>query len=112
MKIFSNDLCRMLSGAAINIHYSFLPSFKGAKPYCQAHKCGVKLVGATAHYVTPDFEEGPIIEQDVACVDHSKTVEDLVALGRDTESQVLASAVKFHGEHRVILNGNETVVFK
>ena len=112
MQILSNDLCHKLSGRAINIHHSFLPSFKGAKPYYQAHDRGVKLIGATAHYVTADLDEGPIIEQDVARVDHSKTVEDLTALGRDTESQVLARAVKWHSEHRVLINGHKTVIFK
>ena len=112
MQILSDDLCRKLSGRAINIHHSFLPSFKGAKPYYQAHDRGVKLIGATAHYVTADLDEGPIIEQDVTRVDHSKTVEDLTALGRDTESQVLARAVKWHSEHRVLLNGHKTVIFK
>lgn len=112
MQILSNDLCQTLAGRAINIHHSFLPSFKGAKPYYQAHDRGVKLIGATAHYVTADLDEGPIIEQDVARVDHSKTVEDLTALGRDTESQVLARAVKWHSEHRVLLNGHKTVIFK
>ncbi len=112
MQILSDELCRKLSGRAINIHHSFLPSFKGAKPYYQAHDRGVKLIGATAHYVTADLDEGPIIEQDVARVDHSKTVDDLTALGRDTESQVLARAVKWHSEHRVLLNGHKTVIFK
>lgn len=112
MQVLSNDLCKALSGRAINIHHSFLPSFKGAKPYYQAHDRGVKLIGATAHYVTADLDEGPIIEQDVARVDHSKTVEDLTAQGRDTESQVLARAVKWHSEHRVLLNGHKTVIFK
>ncbi|PKO65382.1 MAG: formyltetrahydrofolate deformylase [Betaproteobacteria bacterium HGW-Betaproteobacteria-16] len=112
MQVLSNDLCRELAGKAINIHHSFLPSFKGAKPYYQAHDRGVKLIGATAHYVTADLDEGPIIEQDVARVDHTDTVEDLTALGRDTESQVLARAVKWHSEHRVLLNGHKTVVFK
>lgn len=112
MQILSNDLCRKLAGRAINIHHSFLPSFKGAKPYYQAHERGVKLIGATAHYVTADLDEGPIIEQDVARVDHSKTVEDLTAIGRDTESLVLARAVKWHSEHRVVLNGHKTVIFK
>ena len=112
MQILSDDLCRKLAGRAINIHHSFLPSFKGAKPYYQAHDRGVKLIGATAHYVTADLDEGPIIEQDVARVDHSKTVEDLTAQGRDTESQVLARAVKWHSEHRVLLNGHKTVIFK
>jgi len=112
MQILSNNLCRELSGRAINIHHSFLPSFKGAKPYYQAHDRGVKLIGATAHYVTADLDEGPIIEQDVARVDHSKTVDDFTAQGRDTESQVLARAVKWHSEHRVLLNGHKTVIFK
>jgi len=112
MQVLSDDLCRKLSGKAINIHHSFLPSFKGAKPYYQAHDRGVKLVGATAHYVTADLDEGPIIEQDVARVDHGKTVEDFTNQGRDTESQVLARAVKWHSEHRVLLNGHKTVIFK
>ena len=112
MQILSDDMCRKLTGRAINIHHSFLPSFKGAKPYHQAHDRGVKLIGATAHYVTADLDEGPIIEQDVARVDHSKTVDDLTTQGRDTESQVLARAVKWHGEHRVLLNGHKTVIFK
>ena len=112
MQVLSDDMCRKLSGKAINIHHSFLPSFKGAKPYYQAHDRGVKLIGATAHYVTTDLDEGPIIEQDVARVDHSKTVEDLTAIGRDTDSQVLARAVKWHSEHRVLLNGHKTVIFK
>jgi formyltetrahydrofolate deformylase len=112
MQILSNDLCHALSGKAINIHHSFLPSFKGAKPYHQAHDRGVKLIGATAHYVTADLDEGPIIEQDVARVDHTDGVEDLTSLGRDTESQVLARAVKWHSEHRVLVNGHKTVVFK
>jgi formyltetrahydrofolate deformylase len=112
MQILSNGLCERLSGKAINIHHSFLPSFKGAKPYYQAHERGVKLIGATAHYVTADLDEGPIIEQDVARVDHSMTVDDLTAIGRDTESQVLARAVKWHSEHRVLLNGHKTVVFR
>jgi formyltetrahydrofolate deformylase len=112
MQVLSDDMCRKLSGKAINIHHSFLPSFKGAKPYYQAHDRGVKLIGATAHYVTAHLDEGPIIEQDVARVDHSKSVEDLTAIGRDTESQVLARAVKWHSEHRVMLNGHKTVIFK
>ena len=112
MQVLSDDLCRKLSGSAINIHHSFLPSFKGAKPYYQAHDRGVKLIGATAHYVTANLDEGPIIEQDVARVDHSKTVEDLTTLGRDTESQVRARAVKWHSEHRVLINGHKTVIFK
>ncbi|MEP6720793.1 MAG: formyltetrahydrofolate deformylase [Variovorax sp.] len=112
MQILSNDLCQKLAGRAINIHHSFLPSFKGAKPYYQAHDRGVKLIGATAHYVTADLDEGPIIEQDVARADHTDTVDDLTARGRDTESQVLARAVKWHSEHRVLLNGHRTVVFR
>jgi formyltetrahydrofolate deformylase len=112
MQILSDDLCGRLSGRAINIHHSFLPSFKGAKPYQQAHDRGVKLIGATAHYVTAELDEGPIIEQDVARVDHSRTVEDLTALGRDVESQVLARAIKWHSEHRVLMNGSKTVVFR
>ncbi len=112
MQILSNDMCHALAGRAINIHHSFLPSFKGAKPYYQAHDRGVKLIGATAHYVTADLDEGPIIEQDVARVDHSDTVDDLTARGRDTESQVLARAVKWHSEHRVLQNGHRTVVFR
>ena len=112
MQILSDDLCQKLAGRAINIHHSFLPSFKGAKPYYQAHARGVKLIGATAHYVTAELDEGPIIEQDVARADHSKTVEALTAMGRDTESQVLARAVLWHSEHRVLLNGHKTVIFK
>ena len=112
MQVLSDDMCRKLAGRAINIHHSFLPSFKGAKPYYQAHDRGVKLIGATAHYVTADLDEGPIIEQDVARADHTDTVEDLTARGRDTESQVLARAVKWHSEHRVLLNGHRTVVFR
>jgi formyltetrahydrofolate deformylase len=112
MQILSDDMCRKLSGRAINIHHSFLPSFKGAKPYYQAHERGVKLIGATAHYVTADLDEGPIIEQDVARVDHGYTVESLTAQGRDTESMVLARAVKWHSEHRVLINGHKTVVFR
>ena len=112
MQVLSDAMCQRLAGRAINIHHSFRPSFKGAKPYYQAHDRGVKLIGATAHYVTADLDEGPIIEQDVARVDHSLTVEDLTAIGRDTESQVLARAVKWHGEHRVLVNGQRTVVFR
>ena len=112
MQILSPEFCHALAGRAINIHHSFLPSFKGARPYFQAHARGVKLIGATAHYVTADLDEGPIIEQDVARVDHTDTVEDLTAVGRDTESQVLARAVKWHSEHRVLLNGHRTVVFR
>jgi formyltetrahydrofolate deformylase len=112
MQVLSDPMCRALNGKAINIHHSFLPSFKGAKPYFQAHDRGVKLIGATAHYVTADLDEGPIIEQDVARVDHAATVDSLTAMGRDTESQVLARAVKWHCEHRVLLNGHKTVIFK
>jgi len=112
MQILSDPMCEQLAGRAINIHHSFLPSFKGAKPYKQAHERGVKLIGATAHYVTAALDEGPIIEQDVARVDHSFTVDDLAAQGRDTECAVLARAVKWHCEHRVLLNGHKTVVFR
>lgn len=112
MQVLSNDFCTKLAGRAINIHHSFLPSFKGAKPYYQAHDRGVKLIGATAHYVTADLDEGPIIEQDVTRADHTDTVETLTARGRDTESQVLARAVKWHSEHRVLLNGHKTVIFR
>jgi formyltetrahydrofolate deformylase len=101
-----------MSGKIINIHHSFLPSFKGAKPYHQAHSRGVKLIGATAHYVTADLDEGPIIEQDVLRVDHALTADDLSAVGREVEAQVLARAVKFHCENRVLLNGDRTVVFR
>ncbi|RQR51599.1 formyltetrahydrofolate deformylase [Burkholderia sp. Bp9140] len=112
MQVLSNDLCRELSGKAINIHHSFLPGFKGAKPYHQAFDRGVKLIGATAHYVTGDLDEGPIIEQVVERVDHTFSPEQLVAAGRDSEKLALARAVKFHIESRVFLNGNKTVVFK
>ena len=112
MQIFSDTLCRKMDGRVINIHHSFLPSFKGARPYKQAFEKGVKLIGATAHYVTPDLDEGPIIEQGVARVNHAMTVDDLVAAGRDVERMTLAEAVKLHTEHRIIRNGNKTVVFK
>ena len=112
MQILSDDLCRRLQGRVINIHHSFLPSFKGARPYAQAHDRGVKLIGATAHYVTGDLDEGPIIEQDVERVDHSRAVEDLVALGQDVERRALARAVRWHAEHRVLLDGHRTIVFK
>jgi formyltetrahydrofolate deformylase len=112
MQVLSNEMCGQLSGRAINIHHSMLPSFKGAKPYYQAHERGVKVIGATAHYVTADLDEGPIIEQDVTRVDHKDTVEHLTARGKDTESRVLARAVKWHSEHRVLLNGHKTVIFK
>jgi len=112
MQILSPELCDALAGRAINIHHSFLPSFKGAKPYHQAHQRGVKIIGATAHYVTRDLDEGPIIEQDVARVDHAMTPRELVRVGSDTESQVLARAVRRHVEHRILLNGHRTVVFR
>ena len=112
MQILSPQLCDALAGRAINIHHSFLPSFKGAKPYHQAHQRGVKIIGATAHYVTRDLDEGPIIEQDVARVDHAMTPRELVRVGSDTESQVLARAVRRHVEHRILLNGHRTVVFR
>jgi formyltetrahydrofolate deformylase len=112
MQVLSNDLCKQLEGRAINIHHSFLPSFKGAKPYHQAHARGVKLIGATAHYVTGDLDEGPIIEQEVARVDHSDSPEDLAAIGRDAERVALARAVRWHAEHRVLLHGRRTVIFR
>ncbi len=112
MQILSNEMCVALNGRAINIHHSFLPSFKGAKPYHQAFAKGVKLIGATAHFVTADLDEGPIIEQDIARVDHSMTPDELTAIGRDVECITLARAVKWHAEHRVLLNGKKTVVFK
>jgi len=111
MQILSPGLCDALKGRAINIHHSFLPSFKGARPYAQAHRRGVKLIGATAHFVTGDLDEGPIIEQDVERVDHAMSVEALTAIGRDVESVVLARAVKWFVEHRILLNGDKTVVF-
>ncbi|XYJ09124.1 formyltetrahydrofolate deformylase [Telluria sp. B2] len=112
MQILSPGLCEALKGRAINIHHSFLPSFKGARPYAQAHRRGVKLIGATAHFVTGDLDEGPIIEQDVERVDHAMTVEELTAIGRDVECVVLARAVKWFVEHRILQNGDRTVVFK
>jgi formyltetrahydrofolate deformylase len=112
MQILSPELCGALEGRAINIHHSFLPSFKGAKPYWQAHERGVKLIGATAHYVTADLDEGPIIEQDVERVDHAASPDDLTAIGRDVECVVLARAVRWHVEHRVLRNGRKTVVFR
>ncbi|WP_152045446.1 formyltetrahydrofolate deformylase [Aureimonas psammosilenae] len=111
MQVLSDNLSKRLFGKVINIHHSFLPSFKGAKPYHQAHGRGVKLIGATAHYVTADLDEGPIIEQEVERVTHAMTSEDFVAVGRDVESRVLARAVKMHLESRVMLNGQKTVVF-
>jgi formyltetrahydrofolate deformylase len=112
MQILTPALCARLHGCAINIHHSFLPSFKGAQPYRQAHARGVKLIGATAHYVTSDLDEGPIIEQDVERVDHSAGPRELAAIGRDIECVVLARAVKWHCEHRVLMNGGKTVVFR
>ncbi|MGI6854830.1 formyltetrahydrofolate deformylase [Mesorhizobium sp. 1B3] len=111
MQVLSDSLSRRLYGKVINIHHSFLPSFKGAKPYHQAHERGVKLIGATAHYVTPDLDEGPIIDQETERVTHAMSAEDFVAVGRDIESRVLARAVKSHLEARVMLNGHKTVVF-
>ena len=111
MQILSGEVCKRVEGRMINIHHSFLPSFKGAKPYHQAHARGVKLVGATAHYVTPDLDEGPIIEQDVIRVNHTLSPERLAEAGRDVGAQVLARAVAWHAEHRVLLNGDRTVVF-
>ncbi len=112
MQILSPEFCQALHGRAINIHHSFLPSFKGARPYFQAHARGVKLIGATAHYVTADLDEGPIIEQDVERVDHTLSAEDFTAVGRDIESRVLARAVRWHVEHRVLMNGAKTVVLQ
>lgn len=112
MQILSDSMCQQLSGRAINIHHSFLPGFKGAKPYHQAYERGVKIIGATAHYVTSDLDEGPIIEQCIERVDHLYSPEELVQIGRDTECVAFARAIKWHCEHRVILNGNRTVVFK
>ena len=112
MQVLSDDLCKALEGRAINIHHSFLPSFKGARPYHQAHARGVKLIGATAHYVTADLDEGPIIEQEVARVDHALDADQLVTVGRDVECQALARAVMWHAQSRVLLNGNRTVVFR
>ncbi len=112
MQILSPELCTALTGRAINIHHSFLPSFKGAKPYYQAHDRGVKLIGATAHFITGDLDEGPIIEQDVERVDHAMAPDTLTSIGRDVECVVLARAVKWFVEHRILLNGHKTVVFK
>lgn len=112
MQVLSPAMCEVLPGRVINIHHSFLPSFKGAKPYQRAHERGVKLIGATAHYVTPDLDEGPIIEQDVSRVDHAMSIEDFVTIGRDIECVVLARALKWHLEHRVLLNGTKTIVFR
>lgn len=112
MQILSSDMSAALAGRAINIHHSFLPSFKGARPYHQAWQRGVKIIGATAHYVTSDLDEGPIIEQDIARVDHTMRAEDLTRVGSDIESLVLSRAVRRHVEHRILLNGNRTVVFR
>ena len=111
MQVLSADLVREYAGRCINIHHSFLPGFKGARPYFQAHERGVKLVGATAHYVTADLDEGPIIEQDVERISHADTPETLERKGRDIERRVLAKALRWHLEDRVILNGRKTVVF-
>ncbi|MDR2872503.1 MAG: formyltetrahydrofolate deformylase [Xanthomonadaceae bacterium] len=111
MQILSASMCDALAGRAINIHHSFLPSFKGAQPYHQAYARGVKIIGATAHYVTAELDEGPIIEQDISRVDHNMTPRDLIRVGSDIESRVLARAVRRHVEHRILLNGHKTVVF-
>jgi len=111
MQILSDEFCKPRVGSIINIHHSFLPSFKGANPYTQAHDRGVKLIGATAHYVTGDLDEGPIIDQSVERVTHAMGPEDYVAVGQDIESRTLARAVKWHCEHRILLNGRKTVVF-
>jgi formyltetrahydrofolate deformylase len=112
MQVLSDAVCERLPGRIINIHHSFLPSFKGARPYHQAHSRGVKLIGATAHYVTATLDEGPIIEQDVARVEHSDGVEQLAAIGGDLECLALARAVRWHLEHRVLLDGHKTIVFR
>jgi len=111
MQILSSDFCSAMPGKIINIHHSFLPGFKGAKPYHQAHERGVKIIGATAHFVTADLDEGPIIEQDVAHVTHSSTPDELIALGRDIERRVLAKAVKLYAEDRIFIVGHRTVIF-
>lgn len=112
MQILSAEFCEKMAGSLINIHHSFLPSFKGARPYAQAHQRGVKLIGATAHYVTSDLDEGPIIEQDVVRVSHDDSVTELMALGADVERQVLSQAVRWHSQHRVLMNGSRTVIFQ
>jgi formyltetrahydrofolate deformylase len=112
MQILSDDVCRLMEGRVINIHHSFLPSFKGARPYAQAYARGVKLIGATAHYVTADLDEGPIIEQDIERVTHADSVADLVAIGEDVERRALARAVRWHAEHRILMNKGRTVVFR
>ena len=112
MQVLSDELATKLAGRCINIHHSFLPGFKGARPYHQAHERGVKLIGATAHYVTPELDDGPIIEQDVARVDHAMSVEEFIAIGRETEARVLARAVRLHLQHRILVNGARTVIFQ
>ena len=112
MQVLSQEMCEHLAGRAINIHHSFLPSFKGAKPYHQAHKRGVKLIGATAHFVTPDLDEGPIIEQEAERVDHAMNANDLVRIGRDVERRSLAEAVRLYSERRILLNGAKTVILR
>lgn len=112
MRILSPELCEALAGRAINIHHSFLPGFKGANPYRQAHARGVKLIGATAHFVTSDLDEGPIIEQNVVRVDHTRTPSQLMAIGEDEESRTLTQAVKWFSEHRVLLDGSRTIIFR
>jgi formyltetrahydrofolate deformylase len=111
-EVHSPELCEKLKGKAINIHHSFLPGFKGADPYRQAYKRGVKIIGATAHYVTADLDEGPIIEQAVEKIDHNFDIESLIQIGRDAECAAFARAVKWHCEHRIIINGSRTVVFR
>ena len=112
MQILSPELCARLEGRVINIHHSFLPGFKGANPYKQAHSRGVKLIGATAHFVTTDLDEGPIIEQNVVRVDHSRTARELVAIGQDEESRTLTQAVRWFAEDRVLLDGHRTIIFR
>ncbi len=112
MQILSDPFCRALEGRAINIHHSFLPSFKGARPYHQAHARGVKIIGATAHYVTAELDEGPIIAQDIEQVDHTMSANELTRVGSDIESLVLSRAVKYHVEHRILLNNHRTVIFR
>src|SRR5690606_15722875 len=112
MQILSDETCRVLAGRCINIHHSFLPGFKGARPYHQAYERGVKIIGATAHYVTPDLDEGPIIEQNVHRVDHTMLPADLIEIGHDLEAVVLNNAVRWHAEHRIFITGNRTVVLR
>ena len=112
MQVLSPELCKKLEGKIINIHHSFLPGFKGANPYKQAHSRGVKLIGATAHFVTSDLDEGPIIEQNVVRVDHSRSPEELVAIGQDEESRTLTQAVKWFAEDRILRDGQRTIIFK